>query len=142
MADTGEGIVPAEGASPGTSNAGGSLAFLNAFWINARITNVTTRINYLLDRLIDEGLLGSGYPPFETPVTDEMLQKMSPEEFRQLYDVQTSLEARSQLLNRMTSLKLPPRELLVHEPGGKYPVSPPVASQEHPPVSSSATAPV
>jgi len=134
-----EGIVPAEGVSSGTVSGTGALNYLTGEWINARISAVTERVNMLLDRLIDDGLLGSGYFPFETPVTDEMLSKMSPEDFRKLYDAQTDLSSRSDLFNRMKVLKLPPREMLPPTSRSRYPVPDVVAGTEPPPVESGST---
>lgn len=141
MADIGEGVVPSEGTSPvsGDSAAGVPLSFLNAEWINERIANVADRVNMLLDRLIDDGLLGSGYPPFETPLTDEMLMKMSPTEFRNLYDSTPSLQGKAELLARIKDLKLPVRQMLPTAEAIRFPVSPPVAGTQRPPVESSSS---
>lgn len=140
MADIGEGVVPSEGLSASSGESSGTpLSFLNAEWINARVSNVTAKVNALLDRLIDDGLLGSGYFPFDTPVTDEMLVKMGPEQFRALYDTMTSLEQRSALIERMKALKLPPIELMPFPDKAKYPVPKTVAGVERPPVESTSS---
>lgn len=140
MADMGEGVVPSEGVSP-TSGVGADspLSFLNAEWINDRIVNVQNRVNALLDRLIDDGLLGSGYFPFDMPVTDAMLAKMTPKQFRALYDSMTDLEQKSHLLERVKGLKLPPIELMPFAEKARYPVPKPVAGGDPGTVESSAT---
>lgn len=116
------GVVPSEGMSPGTeSGSVGPLSFLNAEWVNKRTLNVARRVNELLDRIIDDGLLGSGYPPFEMPVTDDMLGKMTPDRFRALIDSMPTLELKSALLARMQRLKLPPQELMPYAPRTSYP---------------------
>lgn len=132
------GSVPAEGISSGTSGGSTShpLSFINAEWINDRMARVVEHVNSLLDRLIDDGLLGSGYPPFETPVTDEMLMKMTPAQFRTLYDSVADEQGKANLFERMKGLKLPPREFLpqTHEPH----YTPPVAGVGPSPVESTA----
>jgi hypothetical protein len=140
MATGGEGVVPNEGMSSGTASSGSPLSFLNAEWINKRVVNVQMKANALLDRLIDDGLLGSGYPPFEVPVTDEMLAKMTPAQFRTYYDTLTTLQAKSEALQRMKALKLPPVELMPFAEKAHYPVPKPTAGNfGPPPVQSSAT---
>ena len=49
---------------------------LSAEWINARVDNVQDRLEKLFDHLIDEGLLASGYFPFEEPLTPKLEKKM------------------------------------------------------------------
>ena len=130
-------VIPDDGmSSSDSSGLAGPLSYLSGEWINERVVNVTKKVNSLLDRLIDDGLLGSGYFPFDQPITNEMLQRMSPEEFRALYDSLASLEAKSELTQRMEVLKLPPRELLPKPERARYPVSPPVAGITRPEVDS------
>jgi hypothetical protein len=135
-----DGAVPAEGISAGTSagSDGHPLSFINAEWINQRISRVAEHVNALLDRLIDDGLLGSGYPPFETPVTDEMLMKMTPEQFRTLYDSVADEQGKATLFERMKGLKLPPREFVPQVHAAHY--TPPVAGIGPSPVESTANA--
>lgn len=108
MADMGEGVVPSDGDSGGT-NTGlpGKLSFLNGEWINERVMNVAAKVDALLDRIIDDGLLADGFMPFESPITDEMLVRLTPGQFRILFDTIPSLEGKAQLLARMKDLKLP-----------------------------------
>jgi|FLYL01.1.fsa_nt_gi hypothetical protein len=102
-----EGAIPIEGVSyGGGGGASERLSFLNADWVNRRVLNVTRRVEELLTRLIDYGLLSAGYPPFEYPVTDEMLKRMTPEEFVALFNSLTSLQQKAELLARMQALKL------------------------------------
>ena len=109
-----EGVVPSDGASDSTADSTttspalpGKLSFLNGDWINERVMRVAGRVDALLDRIIDEGLLSDGFFPFESPITDEMLAKLTPGEFRILFDTIPSLEGKAQLLDRMKGLKLP-----------------------------------
>lgn len=132
-----DGVVPTEGIGmAGGSATGSPLSFLNAEWINTRVENITAKVNALLDRLIDDGLLGSGYFPFDTPITDEMLKKMTPEQFRALYDTMTTVEEKAALVARMKDTKLPPIELMPFPDKARYPTPKPVAGEERSPVSS------
>lgn len=108
MADMGEGVVPSDGGSDGT-NTGlpGKLSFLNGEWINQRVMSVASKVDALLDRIIDDGLLSDGFMPFESPITDDMLVRMTPGQFRVLFDTIPSLEGKAALLDRMKALKLP-----------------------------------
>jgi hypothetical protein len=112
MADMGEGVVPSDGASSGSggmtdTGLPGKLSFLNPTWINDRVMNVAKKVDDLLDRIIDDGLLSEGFMPFESPISDAMLSRMEPGQFRILFDTIPSLEGKAQLLARMKSLKLP-----------------------------------
>lgn len=88
------------------------LSFLSASWVNERVMNVAARVDQYLERIIDRGLLVDGFAPFESPITDEILQKMSPGQFRALFDAEPTAEGKAALLARMKDLKLPIRELL------------------------------
>jgi hypothetical protein len=104
-------VVPTEGIGVASSSSGREpqpLSYLHADWINQRIQNVYGRVLELLDRLIDRGLLSTGYPPFEQPITDDMLARMTPEEFMQLYRTLETESQKQELLGRMIALKLPP----------------------------------
>lgn len=116
-------VAPTDATSGGTdSGAPGKLSFLTATWVNKRIENVAARVDAYLARIIDDGLLADGFAPFETPVTDEMLMKMTPEQFRMLFDTEPSLEGKAMLLARMKDLKLP---LPIQLPYAPRPYDPP-----------------
>lgn len=116
-------VAPTDAMSSGTdSGAPGKLSFLTATWVNKRIENVAARVDAYLARIIDDGLLADGFAPFETPVTDEMLMKMTPEQFRMLFDTEPSLEGKAMLLARMKDLKLP---LPIQLPYAPRPYDPP-----------------
>ena len=137
----GEGMlqtVPDDAISSGTdTGTPGKIPYLSAEWVNERVANVTARVEAYISRIIDDGLLADGYLPFETPVTDEMLARMAPEEFRALFDTTPTIEGKAALLARMKSLKLPPRYLLPFEEAF-YPANrPDVAREPLPAVSSS-----
>ena len=57
-----------------------SASILSAEWINQRVVNVLDQIDAILDRVLFDGLLSSGYLPLEQPVTKAMLRKMPPEQ--------------------------------------------------------------
>ncbi|MDE1850051.1 MAG: hypothetical protein KGI00_04965 [Candidatus Micrarchaeota archaeon] len=98
----------ASGQSGGSSaNDIGALSFLNADWVNTRIMHVKAQVEAILDRIIDRGLMSDGYLPFQSPITDNMLVRMSPDQLRMLFDTQPSLEAKANLLARLKALKLP-----------------------------------
>ncbi len=108
MDDANIGTVPSDslGTSGTTSSKPGALGYLGANWINARVAKVTDQASDILDRLIG-GLLADGFAPFESPITDDMLMKMRPEQFAMLYQTLTSEEERAALLARMKALKMP-----------------------------------
>jgi len=55
-------------------------SILSAAWLNARILNAMDRMEELMDRILYQGLLSSGYLPLESPVTKDMLARMTPEQ--------------------------------------------------------------
>ena len=83
-------------------------SFLSAEWINSRLDSVLDRVDRLLDRLIDQGLLSSGYPPGETPLTDAMLRRMTPDEIRTLIQSLPTAEEKATLMARIVKLGLGP----------------------------------
>ena len=91
------------------------LSFLSAKWINERIFNVAAQVDKYIDRIVDQGLLVDGFAPFESPITDEVLMRMTPDQFRALYDSEASIEGKAALIARVKNLKLPLRELLPDE---------------------------
>jgi len=91
------------------------LSFLGAEWINQRIFNVAAKVDKYIDRIIDQGLLVDGFAPFESPITDEVLMQVTPDQFRGLYDSEPSIEGKAALIARVKNLKLPLRELLPDE---------------------------
>lgn len=88
------------------------LSFLSAEWVNKRIFNVAAKVDQYIDRIIDQGLLVDGFAPFESPITDKMLHRMSPDQFRSLFDSEPTIEGKAALIARVKNLKLPIRELL------------------------------
>lgn len=136
MADDGMLQTPptdAISSGTGTGSGLGKLSFLSAAWVNQRVANVTERVEAYLDRIIDRGLLADGYMPFETPLTDEMLARMSPDQFRALFDATPSLEGKAQLLDRVKTLHLPPKLLLPYPPGEYPPAQPSAGALAHEP---------
>jgi hypothetical protein len=120
----GEDVAPTDVASSGTDvGIPGKLSFLTPTWINQRTMNVAAKVDALLDRIIDDGLIADGFLPFESPITDEMLARMNPYEFRTLFDTIPSLEGKAQLLERLKALKLPLPIELPYAPQGPMPAS-------------------
>ncbi len=105
------------------------LSFLGAGWINQRIFNVAAKVDSYIDRIIDQGLLVDGFAPFESPITDEVLRRITPEQFRGLFDSEPSVEGKAALVARMKNLKLPIRELL---PDLERPYHPSFALEQEP----------
>lgn len=74
---------------------------LSAFWINERVTNVLERIDGMLDHLLYEGLLSSGYLPLEQPIDADLLRRLTPEQLIALIQAQTTPEARLAILQAL-----------------------------------------
>lgn len=106
------------------------LSFLSAGWVNERIMNVAARVDQYIDRIIDQGLLVDGFAPFESPITDEILARMSPDQFRALFDSEPTVEGKAALIARVKHLKLPIKELL---PFPERPFEPERALDREPP---------
>lgn len=96
----------------------GSTSYLSAEWVNERILNVRNRIRKLLiQRIINNGLLSSGYKPFQSPITPEILAKMTPEQAQMLINSLPTIGAKQQVIAMLQAMKLPPlRSLMVQNP--------------------------
>ena len=99
-------FMPQLGESSASQPDVTKLSFLSAEWINERIFNVTAKVDSYIDRIVDHGLLVDGWAPFESPITDEVLIRLTPDQFRGLYDSEPSVEGKAALIARMKSLKL------------------------------------
>lgn len=100
--------APAESAgSAGTPQ--GSLSYLSGSWVNTRLVNVANKVSAILDSIIGEGLLSDGFAPFESPVTDEMLTRMTPDQLQTFLSTIPSLEQKADIIARLKDLKLPGR---------------------------------
>ena len=91
------------------------LSFLSAGWVNKRIFNVAEQVDKYIARLIDHGMLVDGWAPFESPITDEVLARLTPDQFRALFDSEPSIEGKAALVARMKNLKLDVQALLPTE---------------------------
>lgn len=80
-------------------------SFLSADWINARLRSVMDRVERLIDNILEEGLLSSGYPPGEMPLTDSALLSMTPEQIQLLLGSLPTEEEKLLLLARLQRLK-------------------------------------
>ena len=50
---------------------------LSAPWINDRVEHVLDRLEGIMDHLIDDGVLASGYFPFEGPMTAKIERQLA-----------------------------------------------------------------
>jgi len=80
--------------------------FLSAEWINAAVGRVLDQAEGFIQHILDDGLLSSGYLPFESPLTDALLRRMTPEQFSELYVTLGEAE-RQQLVDRLQRLRVP-----------------------------------
>ena len=64
-----------------------SVSLLSAEWINARMDSVLDRMQGLFDRIIDEGILSSGYFPFEEPLDASLLPKMTEKQINDVFNL-------------------------------------------------------
>lgn len=85
-----------------------SQSLLSAEWINERVANVLRRIDILIERLLYDGLLSSGYLPLEVPPTKELLRRMQPE---QLASFVSSLPDPEQRLQVLKALDIPVQDI-------------------------------
>jgi hypothetical protein len=125
--------VPTDATGTGALHGGrgDALQFLSASWINERIMNVTALVDEYLDRIIDRGLLVDGFGPFESPVTDDMLVRMTPDQFHIFYELEPTIEGRARLLQRMELLKVP--WVAYKETKPESPYQPPARLAQEPP---------
>lgn len=133
-------FMPEISQSAGTTTPDVSkLSFLSAQWINERVFNVAAKVDTYIDRIIDQGLLVDGFAPFESPITDDVLMRMTPDQFRAFYDSEPSIEGKAALIARVKHLKLPIRELLPFEERAfdPYRTTPPLGREPTDTVSSS-----
>lgn len=108
MADVDEGVVPSEAEGSANIASGGALSFLDPDWINERVLNVIEKaFPMLFDRIIDRGLLINGYGPFSTPVTDDMILKMTPGQLEAFLSTIPSEQEKAEILKVVTDLKMP-----------------------------------
>ena len=72
---------------------------LSAEWMNERIKNVLDQTEQIIDRILLDGLLSSGYMVFEQPIDDpEFIKKLTPDQFQGLLDTQATIEQKSNLI--------------------------------------------
>lgn len=128
MADDSAGVVPAEGQgaiSGASEHVRGALSFLSASFVQERIANVEKMATEMLSRIIDYGLLADGYGPFESPVTPDMIQRMTPEQFETYLSSLPSEQDKAQAMAAITALKLPTRLAVPPEHGTPSPAPAP-----------------
>ena len=76
-------------------------SMLSAEWTNRRVTNVLTRIDGILNHLLFEGLLSSGYLPLEQPIDKDLLRRLTPEQLIALIQSQATPEGRLAILQAL-----------------------------------------
>lgn len=81
---------------------------LSAEWLNFHIDNVMNRVDGLLEHIIYEGLLASGYFPFEKPVSKDMLKRMTPEQLEGYIQSLPTVEEKAAIINKLRDEGVPP----------------------------------
>lgn len=81
-----------------------AVPLLSAVWINEQIDDVLDTVEKLYDFLIDDGLLSSGYLPFEAPLSPKTIRRMTSEQVKALLDQTASLEDQAEILQALEGL--------------------------------------
>lgn len=81
-----------------------AVSLLSATWINARVDEVMDTVEELFDYLIDEGLLSSGYLPFEEPLSPKIIRRMSSEQIQAILDQTAAIEDQAEILKALEGL--------------------------------------
>lgn len=81
-----------------------AVPMLSAKFINTIADNVLDTAERLWDGLIDDGILASGYLPFETPVSAKVIRRMTAEQVKALLDQTASLEDQAAILQALEGL--------------------------------------
>lgn len=58
-------------------------SILSGGWLNSRFEHVVEDALDLHKKILFDGLLSSGYLPFETPITPEMVRRMTDDQLQQ-----------------------------------------------------------
>lgn len=96
------------GTAVGSKSSGsGSLNFLTGSWVNERVMNVADKVDKILAQIIDMGLLGDGFAPFQMPVTEDMILKMTPQQLEAFLTTLPSEQEKAQVVAIIAKLKLP-----------------------------------
>ena len=59
---------------------------LSAEWINQRVENVLAQVEEIVDQLLVEGLLSSGFPPLAKQVDKQLVRRMTREQFAKIME--------------------------------------------------------
>ena len=81
-----------------------AVPILSAEWINPVVDKVLDTVEELWDGLIDDGLLASGYLPFESPLTPKVIRRMTSEQVKALLDQTAALEDQAAILQALEGL--------------------------------------
>ena len=81
-----------------------AVPILSAPWINQQVDVVLDKVEELWDILIDDGILSSGYLPFETPINPKIIRRMTQEQVKALLDQTASMEDQASILQALEGL--------------------------------------
>ena len=84
------------------------VSLLSAECINTRLNNVLDQAESILVHLLVDGLLSSGYLPFEEPLTEADVKRMTPD---QLMGLLATIQDPGQKLAVLKALDLPLEEI-------------------------------
>ena len=74
------------------------FSLLSSTWMNARVRNIEGWVERLVDRILLEGIISTGFLPFEEPITKAHLKRMTPEQFDSVIQQVTDEQVRQHLL--------------------------------------------
>lgn len=85
---------------------GTQVEILSAEWINERVNNVLTRVYEMLDHIVDEGLISSGFLPLEQPIDDAFLLRLTEEQASALIESEKNPETKEVLKDAIGRTKV------------------------------------
>lgn len=59
---------------------------LSGAWINQRVENVLAQVEEIVDQLLVDGLVSSGYLPLEAPIDKQLVRRMTREQFAKIME--------------------------------------------------------
>jgi hypothetical protein len=63
-----------------------STNVLSGEWINARVDNVLDQVEEIIDHLLVDGVLSSGFPPLAKQVDKQLVRRMTKEQFAKIME--------------------------------------------------------
>ena len=85
---------------------GSQVEILSAEWINERVKNVLDRVYIMLDHIVDEGLMSSGFLPLEEPIDVEFLSKLTEQQAAALIEMEKNPESKEVLKAAIAQLQV------------------------------------